>query len=180
MAFAVSSPAFTEGAVIPQEFTCEGRNHPPPIRVSAAPAGTRSFAVIMDDPDAPGGPFTHWLAYNIPAGGRELQAETAATLPDTPLIEPIEPAWPIASIALGYDEATRRIEIVATAVAEEDEEEEEPPTAKFAVTREQAAAFVARAEALMKAGRAICPMCSQPKDPGGHICPRSNGHVVHA
>lgn len=83
MAFAVSSPAFTEGAVIPQEFTCEGRNHPPPIRVSAAPAGTRSFAVIMDDPDAPGGPFTHWLAYNIPAGGRELQAETAATLPNS-------------------------------------------------------------------------------------------------
>ena len=109
----------------------------------------------------------------------KLPGETAATLPDTPLIEPIEPAWPIASIALGYDEATRRIEIVATAVAQEVEEEEEPPTAKFAVTREQAAAFVARAEALMKAGRAICPMCSQQKDPGGHICARSNGHVVH-
>jgi uncharacterized repeat protein (TIGR03847 family) len=90
----------------------------------------------------------------------------------------VEPAWPIGSIALGYDDATRRIEIVATAVAED--EEEEPPTAKFSVTREQAAGFVARAEALMKGGRAICPMCSQPKDPGGHVCPRSNGHIVHS
>jgi Raf kinase inhibitor-like YbhB/YbcL family protein len=83
MAFTVSSPAFAEGAEIPRECTCEGKNQPPPIRVSAAPAGTRSFAVIMDDPDAPGGSFTHWLAYNIPADGPELQADTAATLPNS-------------------------------------------------------------------------------------------------
>jgi uncharacterized repeat protein (TIGR03847 family) len=99
-------------------------------------------------------------------------------LPDVALVEPIEPAWPIGSIGLGYDEDTARIVIVATAVVEE--EGEEAPTARFAVTREQAAAFAARAEALMKGGRPICPMCSQPKDPGGHVCPRSNGHVVHA
>jgi uncharacterized repeat protein (TIGR03847 family) len=95
---------------------------------------------------------------------------------DAALVEPVDPAWPIGSIGLGYDEEARRIVIVATAVVEE--EGEEPATARFAVTREQAAAFVARAEALMKAGRAICPMCSQPKEPGGHVCPRSNGHVV--
>jgi uncharacterized repeat protein (TIGR03847 family) len=107
----------------------------------------------------------------------KLPGAAAGTRPDAALVEPVEPAWPIGSIALGYDDATRRIEIVATAVAED--EEEEPPTAKFSVTREQAAGFVARAEALMKGGRAICPMCSQPKDPSGHVCPRSNGHVVH-
>lgn len=107
----------------------------------------------------------------------KLPAGTGVKLPEAALLEPIEPAWPIASIGLGYDEETRRIVIVATAVVED--EGEEPPTAKFAVTREQAAAFVARAQALMKSGRAICPMCSQPKDPGGHVCPRSNGHVVH-
>jgi uncharacterized repeat protein (TIGR03847 family) len=108
----------------------------------------------------------------------KLPAGTGVKLPDVALVEPIEPAWPIGSIGLGYDEDTARIVIVATAVVEE--EGEEAPTARFAVTREQAAAFAARAEALMKGGRPICPMCSQPKDPGGHVCPRSNGHVVHA
>ena len=108
----------------------------------------------------------------------KLPAGTGVKLPDTALVEPIEPAWPIASIGLGYDDETRRLVIVATAVVED--EGDEAPTAKFAVTREQAAAFVTRAEMLMKGGRAICPMCSQPKDPGGHVCPRSNGHVVHS
>lgn len=108
----------------------------------------------------------------------KLPGGAAGTPPDAALVEPVEPAWPIGSIALGFDDATRRIEIVATAVAED--EDEEPPTAKFSVTREQAAGFAARAEALMKGGRAICPMCSQPKDPGGHVCPRSNGHIVHS
>jgi uncharacterized repeat protein (TIGR03847 family) len=107
----------------------------------------------------------------------KLPAGTGVKLPEAGLLEPIEPAWPIGSIGLGYDDDTRRIVIVATAVAEE--EGDDAPTAKFAVTREQAAAFVSRAQMLMKGGRAICPMCSQPKDPGGHVCPRSNGHVVH-
>lgn len=107
----------------------------------------------------------------------KLPSGTGVKLQDTALVEPIEPAWPIASIGLGYDEETKRIVIVATAV--EEDEGVEAPTAKFAVTREQAAAFVARAETLMKGGRPICAMCSQPKDPKGHVCPRSNGHVVH-
>ena len=107
----------------------------------------------------------------------KLPAGTGVKLPEAALVEPIEPAWPIASIGLGYDDDTRRIVIVATAVVED--ESIEAPTAKFAVTREQAAAFVTRAQTLMKGGRPICPMCSQPKDPSGHVCPRSNGHVVH-
>lgn len=107
----------------------------------------------------------------------KLPAGTGVKPPDTALIEPIEPAWPIASIGLGYDDETKRIVIVATAI--EEDEGVEAPTAKFAVTREQAAAFAARAGALMKGGRPICPMCSQPKDPRGHVCPRTNGHVVH-
>jgi uncharacterized repeat protein (TIGR03847 family) len=107
----------------------------------------------------------------------KLPAGTGAKLPDAALVEPIEPAWAIASLGLSYDEDAARIVIVATAVVEE--EGDEGPTATFAVTREQAAAFAARAEVLMKGGRPICPMCSQPRDPGGHVCPRSNGHVVH-
>lgn len=116
------------------------------------------------------GEYLAELLDKLPAGSGVKLAETA-------LVEPIDPAWPIASIGLGYDDDTGRIVIVATAV--EEDEGVEAPTAKFAVTREQAAAFVTRAQALMKGGRAICPMCSQPKDPGGHVCPRSNGHVVH-
>jgi uncharacterized repeat protein (TIGR03847 family) len=107
----------------------------------------------------------------------KLPAGTGVKLPEAALLEPIEPAWPIASIGLGYEDATRRIVIVATAMVEE--EGDEAPTAKFSVTREQAAAFVSRAQTLMKGGRAICPLCSQPKNPDGHVCPRSNGHVVH-
>jgi len=107
----------------------------------------------------------------------KLPAGTGVKLPEAALLEPIEPAWPIASIGLGYEDATRRIVIVATAMVEE--EGDEAPTAKFSVTREQAAAFVSRAQTLMKGGRAICALCSQPKNPDGHVCPRSNGHVVH-
>ena len=73
MAFAINSPAFGEGAAVPAQFTCDGADLPPPINVSDPPAGTSSFAIIMDDPDAPKGTFTHWLAYDIPASKTELQ-----------------------------------------------------------------------------------------------------------
>jgi Raf kinase inhibitor-like YbhB/YbcL family protein len=80
MALAVQSPAFTEGATIPREFTCDGNDTPPPLSVSDPPEGTRSFAVIMDDPDAPKGTFTHWLAYDIPVSGPALRGESGKTL----------------------------------------------------------------------------------------------------
>ena len=91
------------------------------------------------------------------------------------LVQPVEAAWPVASLGLGWDEERQRIVVVAESVVEE--EGEEPATARFAITRAQATAFVERAETLVKAGRPICPICSQPKDPAGHVCPRSNGHV---
>jgi uncharacterized repeat protein (TIGR03847 family) len=97
---------------------------------------------------------------------------------DLTLSEPIEEAWLAASIAVGYDQARRRVVVVARELVEE-EGGDEPAAARFWLTRAQAAAFVTRAEALMKAGRPICTLCSQPKDPGGHVCPRENGHVVH-
>ena len=101
------------------------------------------------------------------------------------LIEPLEAAWPVASIGVGYDSGTDRILVVANEQVEEDEEEQggtpaaEPASARFAITRAQAAAFVERARALVKAGRATCSMCGEPKDPAGHVCPRANGHVKH-
>lgn len=96
---------------------------------------------------------------------------------DRGLLEPVEAAWSVGAIAVGYDEARDRILIVATE-AQEEEAEEEPATARFLISRAQAADFARRAEALVKAGRPVCPMCSQSRDPEGHVCPRSNGHVV--
>ena len=55
---------------------------------------------------------------------------------------------------------------------------EEPATARFHLTRGQAAAFAERARELIEAGRPACPLCSLPMDPDGHICPRTNGHMV--
>ena len=100
--------------------------------------------------------------------------ESAPT--DVALLEPLDPAWAVGTIGIGYDEAIGRVVVVLTGVVEE--EGEEAPSARFAVTPGQAAAFVERARALMRAGRPICPMCATAIDPAGHVCPRSNGHVV--
>lgn len=64
--FIIHSPAFSEGATIPREYTCEGGDTSPELVWSAAPAGTKSFALIMDDPDAPAGVWTHWVVFDIP------------------------------------------------------------------------------------------------------------------
>jgi Raf kinase inhibitor-like YbhB/YbcL family protein len=80
MAFTVTSPAFSDGQPVPREFTCDGKDVPPAISVSDPPQGTKSFAVIMDDPDAPKGTFTHWLAYDVPADGSALRATAGKTL----------------------------------------------------------------------------------------------------
>jgi hypothetical protein len=67
MPFAITVGGFPDGAAIPPKHTCEGANSSPPLTWSGAPAGARSFALILDDPDAPGGVWTHWLLWNIPA-----------------------------------------------------------------------------------------------------------------
>jgi len=72
MAFTISTDAFIDGGLIPARFTCDGEDLSPHLRWSGAPPDTRSFALIMDDPDAPVGTFTHWLLYDIPAARAEL------------------------------------------------------------------------------------------------------------
>jgi len=61
----ISSDAFDEGGAIPRRYTCDAENVSPPLSFAGAPEGTRSFALIVDDPDAPVGTFTHWLAWGI-------------------------------------------------------------------------------------------------------------------
>jgi Raf kinase inhibitor-like YbhB/YbcL family protein len=80
MAFTVRSSAFAEGKTIPRQFTCDGIDSPPPLTIADPPAGTKSFAIIMDDPDAPRGLFTHWLAYDIQVRGDQLEVDAARTL----------------------------------------------------------------------------------------------------
>src|SRR5947208_15964151 len=80
MAFTVTSPAFVDGNAIPMQFTCDGNDAPPQLLVSDPPEGTKSDAVIMDDPDAPNGLFTHWMAYDVPANATELKTTAGKTL----------------------------------------------------------------------------------------------------
>lgn len=72
--FVLESPAFADGALIPSLHSGEGLNLSPPLHWRGAPAGTRSFALVMDDPDAPTGPWLHWLLFNIPAQLQRLPA----------------------------------------------------------------------------------------------------------
>jgi Raf kinase inhibitor-like YbhB/YbcL family protein len=64
--------SFREGADIPVQFTCDGADASPTLRWEGEPQGTMSFAVIMDDADSPGGTFTHWLVWDIPARFHEI------------------------------------------------------------------------------------------------------------
>lgn len=68
----ITSAAFQEGGMIPKQYTCEGANISPPLAWDSIPAGTKSLALICDDPDAPTKTWTHWLLFNLPAGAKEL------------------------------------------------------------------------------------------------------------
>jgi Raf kinase inhibitor-like YbhB/YbcL family protein/uncharacterized protein (TIGR00297 family) len=68
----ISSPAFTSGQPIPQKFTCDGESKSPALKWSDIPSTARSLVLIVDDPDAPMGTFTHWVVYNLPPNTTEL------------------------------------------------------------------------------------------------------------
>jgi uncharacterized repeat protein (TIGR03847 family) len=122
--------------------------------------------------------------------------------PEAALLQPVEPAWAVRSIAAGYDREADRVLVEARELIDEPDdaaaEEVTPETeaeaveegegdaaaddaegarARFLITRAQAAAFVERARELMAAGRPECVLCALPIDPAGHVCPRSNGHL---
>jgi hypothetical protein len=72
MTLTISSSAFASGKPIPDEFSCKGRNTSPALAWTGAPANTASFALIVEDPDAPSGTYVHWVIYNIPPASQGL------------------------------------------------------------------------------------------------------------
>lgn len=68
----ITSTAFEDDQMIPEIYTCDGDNFNPPLELIDIPEGTKSLALIMDDPDAPNGTFTHWLMWNIPTETRVI------------------------------------------------------------------------------------------------------------
>jgi Raf kinase inhibitor-like YbhB/YbcL family protein len=72
----IISGAFSNSATIPTQFTCSGANQSPPLSWTGVPAGAKSFALIVDDPDAPAGTFTHWVVYDIPPGSTGFKEGT--------------------------------------------------------------------------------------------------------
>ena len=71
-AISLSSTAFANNAKIPVEFTCDGADQSPPLSWEGAPNKTAAFALIVEDPDAPGGTFMHWVLYDMPAATHSL------------------------------------------------------------------------------------------------------------
>lgn len=83
--FTITSPAFEPGQPIPRQFTCEGADISPALDWSGVPGGTKSYALVCDDPDAPVGTWVHWVIYNLPGSLTGLpenvvKTETVAAL----------------------------------------------------------------------------------------------------
>jgi Raf kinase inhibitor-like YbhB/YbcL family protein len=84
MAFELTSPAFSQGGVIPQQHTCDGPDRSPPLAWTSPPPGTKAFALVCEDPDAPAGLWVHWVLWGIPAATSKLPegVKPDPTLPD--------------------------------------------------------------------------------------------------
>ena len=74
----VTSSANEPGAAIPKKYSCQGQDTAPPLAWTAGPEGTKTYAVVLDDPDAPGGTWVHWLVWNL----KETQLDEGSKLPD--------------------------------------------------------------------------------------------------
>lgn len=79
MAFTLDTKAFPKGGEIPSKYACTGEDVSPALSWSGAPQGTKSFALIVEDPDAPSGTFTHWIVYDLPAEARQLPENVSKT-----------------------------------------------------------------------------------------------------
>ncbi len=96
---------------------------------------------------------------------------------DMDLVEPVVAEWVVGTLGVAYDTEADRIVLQADELVDQDDEDDEDAgLARFHLTRAQVVAFCEHADSLVAAGRPPCPICGQPMDPDGHVCPRSNGH----
>ena len=79
MPFELTSTAFRQAEPIPEQYSCDGDDISPPLQWGDPPSGTQSFALVMDDPDAPVGTWDHWILFNIPADTRGLEENLPIT-----------------------------------------------------------------------------------------------------
>lgn len=110
------------------------------------------------------------LEKRLPQGAAEMELISQY---DLVLREPVDPAFRVGQMGLGYDAETDRLIIVAQELADDSDE---MSVARFWATRAQMKALSEHSLRVVKAGRPSCPLCSQPIDPDGHFCPRRNGH----
>ena len=80
----LTSTAFGPDSALPKSYTCDGAGESPPLAWSRAPAGTKSIAVLVTDPEAPGGTFTHWLVTDLPPSATSLPAARPGYTPPCP------------------------------------------------------------------------------------------------
>jgi hypothetical protein len=78
MALEITSSAFQAGAAIPTRYTCDGEDISPPLAWSGVPAASQSLALLVEDPDAPGGNWVHWIVFNLPAETTQLPENVPA------------------------------------------------------------------------------------------------------
>jgi uncharacterized repeat protein (TIGR03847 family) len=127
----------------------------------------------------------------------DLPEPEKAEVGEVGLVEPVDPLWAIGSLAVAWDNGADRFLLVVEELVPSDVETEsegtteerdaepdveldldvaERSSVRLRLTREQVASFILTARGLLAAGRPPCPICGFPMDPGGHACPRSNGH----
>lgn len=124
---------------------------------------------------------------NLIADIEDLPAIDSGTVPPQELEEPLEPLFQVGQMGLGYDHSEQLFAVFMQSVApasprqdaegEGEERTADLPVVRIWATGSQMQAFSERALQVVEAGRPICPLCQEPIDPEGHLCPRSNGHA---
>jgi uncharacterized repeat protein (TIGR03847 family) len=121
------------------------------------------------------------LAADRPEDPEEARVAEAGELA---LSEPLEPDFRVGQLQLSYDPERDRVVVVATELLAGDEQPEEPPpelapepqTVRLVVTRPQLRVLARHGSQVVARGRPLCPLCGNPLDPSGHVCPALNGH----
>jgi uncharacterized repeat protein (TIGR03847 family) len=156
----------------PDRFTA-GTVGPPGQRVFYLQAGGEGHVVTLRLEKAQVAALAEYLASVL----ADLATPEPASLPaELELVEPVVAEWVVGQIGVVFDEDRDRMVVQAEELLEEEADDTDRGVARFALTRAQVAAFVARAADLVASGRPACELCGRPKDPEGHMCIKTNGH----